>query len=68
VDTALLAISPCELADLLALSLGLSQLHEDDQHMLQAALPMYDALYAWCRKAQRERQGGDPNTMRGVRP
>jgi hypothetical protein len=30
---------------------GLSQLHADDHAMLQAALPLYDALYAWCRSA-----------------
>ncbi len=36
-------------AGLLALSLGLSRLHaDDDQAMLAAAMPMYDALYAWC--------------------
>ena len=39
---------------LLALSLGLSRLHADDHGMLRAALPLYDALYAWCRDAQAE--------------
>ena len=38
-------------AGLLALSQGLSQLHADDHAMLQAAMPLYDALYAWCRTA-----------------
>jgi hypothetical protein len=66
-DTDRMDLTP-QSAGLLALSLGLSQVHEDDQHMLQAALPMYDALYAWCRKAQGERQGGDPSIVRGVRP
>ncbi|MDB5859814.1 MAG: hypothetical protein JWQ76_3503 [Ramlibacter sp.] len=37
---------------LLAFSQGLSLLHADDHAMLQAALPLYDALYAWCRQAQ----------------
>jgi len=38
-------------AGLLAVSLGMSRLHAtDDQAMLQAALPVYDALYAWCRE------------------
>jgi rhodanese-related sulfurtransferase len=38
-----------ESAGLLAISLGLSRLHADnDQAMLTAAMPMYDALYAWC--------------------
>lgn len=36
-------------AGLLALSLGLSRLHADDLAMLEAAMPLYDALYAWCR-------------------
>jgi rhodanese-related sulfurtransferase len=36
-------------AGLLAISLGLSRLHAMDDHaMLAAAMPMYDALYAWC--------------------
>jgi rhodanese-related sulfurtransferase len=36
-------------AGLLAMSLGLSRLHALDDHaMLAAAMPMYDALYAWC--------------------
>jgi rhodanese-related sulfurtransferase len=36
-------------AGLLAISLGLSRLHAADDHaMLAAAMPVYDALYAWC--------------------
>ena len=46
-DTARLDLA-AESAGLLALSLGLSSLHTDDHTMLDAALPMYDALYAWC--------------------
>ena len=47
-DTDRLNLAP-ESAGLLALSLGLSQLHSDDDHaMLDAAMPLYDALYAWC--------------------
>ena len=42
-------------AGLLAVSLGLSQLHADDHAMLAAAMPVYDALYAWCRGAMGER-------------
>ena len=37
-----------ESAGLLAVSLGLSQLYPDDHAMLEAAMPIYDALYAWC--------------------
>jgi len=54
-DTARQDIAP-QAAGLLAISLGLSQLHADEDHaMLAAALPVYDALYAWCRYAQGER-------------
>ncbi len=47
-DTSRPEIAP-QSAGLLALSLGLSRLHADDHAMLQQALPLYDALYAWCR-------------------
>lgn len=47
-DTDRLDLAP-QSAGLLAISLGLSHLHADDHAMLQAALPVYDALYAWCR-------------------
>ena len=36
-------------AGLLAVSLGMSRLHAADDHaMLEAMMPVYDALYAWC--------------------
>lgn len=38
-------------AGLLAMSRGLSDLHQNDHEMLAAAMPLYDALYAWCRRA-----------------
>ena len=48
-DTDRLDVAP-QSAGLLAFSLGLSRLHAADDHaMLDAALPLYDALYAWCR-------------------
>jgi hypothetical protein len=65
-DTARLDLAP-QSAGLLALSQGLSEIHQDDQQMLQAALPLYDALYAWCRQSQVGRHGGDPKTIQGVR-
>lgn len=43
-----------EAAGLLAISLGLSRLHEDDRAMLEAAMPLYDALYVWCRNPQEQ--------------
>lgn len=64
-DTARLSLAP-QCPGLLAISLGFSVLHGDDQAMLQAALPMYDALYAWCRSAQDETHGWDPHLMDGI--
>jgi rhodanese-related sulfurtransferase len=52
-DTARLDLAP-QAAGLLAVSLGLSRVHADDAAMLEAAMPVYDALYAWCREAQGE--------------
>ena len=53
-DTDRMAIAP-QCAGLLAVSLGYSQLHAHDDHaMLEAMMPVYDALYAWCRHAQAE--------------
>jgi rhodanese-related sulfurtransferase len=46
-DTDKLDLAP-QCAGLLATSLGMSALHEDDHAMLAAMMPVYDALYAWC--------------------
>ena len=47
-DTDRLAQAPAA-AGLLAVSLGMSRLHADDDHaMLEAMMPVYDALYAEC--------------------
>ena len=52
-DTDKLELAP-QSAGLLAFSLGLSSLHAtDDAAMLEAAMPLYDALYAWCRLQSR---------------
>ena len=41
----------------------LSRLHTDDHAMLQAAMPIYDALYAWCAsEAMAVWQGTAPET------
>lgn len=53
-------------AGLLAFSLGLSQLHADDHAMLEAALPLYDALYAWCQAAPGEGHSAANDSPRGV--
>jgi len=68
-DTDRLDLSP-QSAGLLAFSLGLSRLHAQDDHaMLEAAMPLYDALYAWCRDrvaAQDEAHNWKPETMVGA--
>lgn len=57
-DTDQLSMAP-PAAGLLAVSLGMSRLHgEDDHAMLAAMMPVYDALYAWCR----DRVGGQQET------
>ena len=49
-----------EAPGLLALSLGLSVLFEDDHEMLRHGLVIYDALYAWARQARGETHGWPP--------
>lgn len=70
-DTDRLDLAP-PAAGLLAVSLGLSALHAtDDLAMLEAAMPVYDALYAWCRlEAQgiTERHNWTPNTLKAPQP
>jgi hypothetical protein len=40
---------PAPAAGWLAVSLGMSRLHADNDHaMLEAMMPVYDALCAWC--------------------
>jgi hypothetical protein len=46
-DTDRLDLAP-QSAGLLALSLGMSRTHDVDAQMLEAMVPVYDALYAWC--------------------
>jgi hypothetical protein len=58
-DTGTLTLAP-EAAGLLAISLGLSQMHDDDHAMLRAGLVVYDALYAWARHASGEKHGWPP--------
>jgi rhodanese-related sulfurtransferase len=44
-------------AGLLAASLGYSRMHRDDLAQLEAVLPLYDALYRWCRDGTDETHG-----------
>jgi rhodanese-related sulfurtransferase len=53
-DTDRPALAP-QAAGLAATSIGLSRLHaDDDPAMLEAAMTLYDALYAWCRDGRDE--------------
>ncbi len=56
-----------EVSGLLAVSLGLSRLFDDDQLQLEAGLMLYDALYRWARDAQDERHDWTSHPPRGGR-
>lgn len=47
-------------AGLLAVSLGLSVMYQNDDAMLTQGMPIYDALYAWCASARSEQHGWPP--------
>ena len=49
-DTNRLELAP-QAAGLLAVSLGMSRTRPEDHAMLEVMMPVYDALYAWCRDA-----------------
>jgi len=52
-DTGDLKLEP-QSAGLLALSLGLSSMEDDDLAQLEKGMMIYDALFAWCRHATHE--------------
>ncbi len=56
-DTAKPEIAP-EAAGLLAASLGLSRMFDDDLAQLDAGMLLYDALFRWARDAMDERHDG----------
>jgi hypothetical protein len=58
-DTSRLDLAP-QCAGLYAISLGLSATISDDHEMLRHGLLMYDALYAWCRRLQKESHAWPP--------
>jgi hypothetical protein len=58
-DTARLDLAP-QCAGLLAISLGLSQLYDDDSEQLQHGFVVYDALYAWLTRARGETHTWNP--------
>ena len=61
-DTDTLERSP-QAPGLLAISLGLGANIGDDQELLETALPIYDALYSWCRALGAERHGWNPQAL-----
>lgn len=58
-DTARLDLAP-QSAGLLAISLGLSVMFENDLELLEHAFVVYDALYAWCTRAADEQHTWNP--------
>ena len=52
-----------EAPGLLAITLGLGANIEDDHELLEAAMPLYDALYTWCRSLTGERHGWYPEKI-----
>ncbi len=51
-DTDRLDLAP-QSGGLVALSLGMARIEDNDHRMLKAMMPLYDALYAWCQDAVR---------------
>jgi rhodanese-related sulfurtransferase len=51
---------------LLAISLGLSAMIQDDHAMLQQGMTLYDALYAWCASAKAEQHNWPPVMAKAV--
>jgi rhodanese-related sulfurtransferase len=62
-DTARLDLAP-EAAGLLAASLGLSRMYDDDVAQLEAGLTLYDAFYRWRRDASGETHNWPTNKAR----
>jgi hypothetical protein len=58
-DTDRLELEP-QCAGLLAISLGLSRVFQDDHEQLRHGFVVYDALYAWLRDARSERHTWNP--------
>jgi rhodanese-related sulfurtransferase len=62
-DTARLDLSP-EAPGLLAASLGLSRMYDDDLEQLSAGMLLYDAFYRWCRDATKETHNWPTNKVK----
>ena len=64
-DTARLDLAP-EAPGLLAASLGLSRMYDDDLDQLEAGMALYDAFYRWCRDATGETHNWPTNKAKRV--
>ena len=62
-DTGRLDLSP-EAPGLLAASLGLSRIYDDDLAQLDAGMALYDAFYRWCRDATGETHNWPTNKIK----
>jgi rhodanese-related sulfurtransferase len=62
-DTARLDLCP-EAPGLLAASLGLSRMYDDDLEQLEAGIALYDAFYRWCRDATGETHNWPTNKVK----
>ena len=58
-DTSRLDLTP-QSPGLYAISLGLSDVFQDDHGMLRHGMVVYDALYAWCARLQEETHNWPP--------
>lgn len=65
-DTARPNLAP-EVPGLLAASLGLSRMYDNDLAQLDAGMLLYDAFYRWCRDATAETHNWPTNKPRGGR-
>ena len=62
-DTNRLELAP-QAAGLLAISLGLSRIEENDHAMLEHGMVMYDALYRWCKEGKQETHTWNPEAYK----
>ncbi|MBR0943995.1 chromate resistance protein ChrB domain-containing protein [Bradyrhizobium liaoningense] len=62
-DTARPDLAP-EAPGLLAASLGLSRMYDDDLEQLEAGMTLYDAFYRWCRDATAETHNWPTNKVK----
>ncbi len=62
-DTSRLDLCP-EAPGLLAASLGLSRMYDDDLKQLEAGITLYDAFYRWCRDATNETHNWPTNKVK----